>query len=270
VHDVLTIDCNPPEYLKIADYESFYRTLSQAIMEGLQISMNVDEDELNSFLMPNPMNSDKSIIVVYEVDEGGAGILKSLEETATFREVIRRAREILHEFDSEGCDRACYECLCNYYNQRVQDKLNRKLVLPLLEILNLAEVVSGFVDPSGKSRFNELMDACDSEFEKAVLQKISDFGLPLPTNTQKTISKGDVPIAKPDFEYREDGISLLIFVDGPDHDKESVKHNDEMKRAQLDLMGYNVFVVRHDEDLEKQVFGLGKRLGHIQVPKLLV
>ena len=270
VHDVLTIDCNPPEYLKIADYESFYITLSQAIMEGLQISMNVDEDELNSFLMPNPRNSDKSIIVVYEVDEGGAGILKSLEETVTFREVIYRAREILHEFDSKGCDRACYECLCNYYNQRVQEKLNRKLVLPLLEILNRAEVVSGLIDTtSEKSRFNKLMDACDSEFEKAVLQKISDLGLPLPTNAQKTISKEDVLIAKPDFEYRENGTSLLIFVDGPDHDKESVKRDDETKRAQLDLMGYNIFVVRYDEDLEKRVFELGKKLGYSQVPKLL-
>jgi len=86
MHDVLTIDCKLPEYLKIADYKSFYIMLSQAIMEGLQISMNVDEDELNSFLTPNPKNSDKSVIVIYEVDEGGAGILKSLEETATFRE----------------------------------------------------------------------------------------------------------------------------------------------------------------------------------------
>jgi len=143
-------------------------------------------------------------------------------------------------------------------------------VLSLLGILNHAEVVSDFVDtPSRKSRFDELMDACDSEFEKAVLQKISDLGLPLSTNTQKTISKVDVPIAKPDFEYCENGTSLLIFVDGPDHDKESVKREDEIKRTQLDLMGYNIFVVRYDEDLEKQVFRLGKKLGYSQVPKLL-
>ena len=260
-HDVLTIDCKPPEDLKTKDYKSFYTTLSEAIMGGLQISMNVDEDELNSFLIPDPKNSDKSIIVIYEVDEGGAGILKSLEETATFHEVIHRAREILHEFEAKGCDKACYECLCNYYNQRVHDKLDRKLVLPLLKTLNGAEVVSGFVDTaSGKSRFDKLMEACESEFEKAVLQKIKDLGLPLPTASQKVISEGDVPIARPDFEYARDGASLLVFVDGPDHDKESIKHDDEMKRSQLDLMGYQAFVIRYDEDLEKRVLELGKRI----------
>ena len=260
-HDVLMIDCKSPEYLGTADFEQFYTTLSQAIMEGLQISMNVDNDELNYFLMPDPKNSNKSIIVIYEMDEGGAGILKSLDETATFHEVIHRAREILHEFDSDGCDRACYECLCNYYNQRNHDKLNRKLVLPLLRTLSHAEVVSSFVDTaSGKSRFGELMDACESELEKAVLQRIKDLGLPLPTGSQNIISEDDVPIARPDFEYRGDGISLLVFVDGPDHDKESVKHDDEIKRAQLDFGGHQVFVVRYDDDLEKQLINLGNRL----------
>ena len=260
-HDVLTIDCKPPEDLETTKYESFYTTLSEAIMGGLQISMNVDEDELNSFLMPDPKNSDKFIIVIYEVDEGGAGILKSLEETATFHEVIHRAREILHEFDSRGCDKACYDCLCNYYNQRVHDKLNRKLVLPLLKTLNGAKVISGFVDTaSGKSRFDKLMKACGSNLEKTVLQKIKDLGLPLPTGSQKVISECEVPIAKPDFEYSREGSPLLLFVDGPDHDKESVKHDDKIKRGQLDLMGYQIFVIRYDGDMEKQVVDLGKRL----------
>lgn len=261
-HDVLTIDCEPPEYLKIPNYEAFYTTLSQAIMGGLQISMNVDEDELNSFLMPNPRNTDKFVIVIYEVDEGGAGILKSLEETAVFHEVIKKAREILHEFDQEGgCDKACYECLCNYYNQRIHDKLDRKLVLPILETLTSAKVESSFVDiVSEESKFDRLIESCGSNYEKDVLRAIKKLGLPLPTHSQRIISEDGVLIAKPDFEYSDSGRSLLVFVDGPDHDKESIKHDDEVKRSQLDLLGHQCFIIRYDEDLEKQLVTLGKRL----------
>ena len=235
-HDVLTIDCKPPEYLETTKYESFYTTLSEAIMGGLQISMNVDEDELNSFLMPNPKNTDRFTIMI---DEGGAGILKSLEETAAFHEVIKKTREILHEYDLEGgCDKACYECLCNYYNQRIHDKLDRKLVLPMLEILASATVESGFVDTvSEESKFDMLIESCGSSYEKDVLRAIKKLGLPLPTHSQRVISKNGILIAKPDFEYSDSGRSLLVFVDGPDHDKKSVKH-----------------------DLEKQLVNLGKRL----------
>ncbi|MDD2340370.1 MAG: DEAD/DEAH box helicase [Methanosarcina sp.] len=261
-HDVLTIDCKPPEYLETTKYESFYTTLSEAIMGGLQISMNVDEDELNSFLMPNPKNTDRFTIMIYEVDEGGAGILKSLEETAAFHEVIKKTREILHEYDLEGgCDKACYECLCNYYNQRIHDKLDRKLVLPMLEILASATVESGFVDTvSEESKFDMLIESCGSSYEKDVLRAIKKLGLPFPTHSQRVISKNGILIAKPDFEYSDSGRSLLVFVDGPDHDKESVKHDDEIKRSQLDLLGHQCFIIRYDEDLEKQLVNLRKRL----------
>jgi len=35
-----------------------------------------------------------------------------------------------------------------------------------------------------------------------------------------------------------------------------VKIDDENKRNRLDLMGYNVFVIRYDEDLSEQVIEL--------------
>ena len=151
-----------------------------------------------------------------------------------------------------------YECLCNYYNQRVHDLLNRKLVLPTLRILKEAEIVpkdsSECFDDDDK--FNDMMNTCDSNLEKTVLHLVKELKVPLPSHGQVLISDGDEPIAKPDFAYLEDEGSMLVFVDGPDHDSESVKIDDKNKRNRLDLMGYNVFVIRYDEDLSEQVIEL--------------
>jgi hypothetical protein len=52
-----------------------------------------------------------------------------------------------------------------------------------------------------------------------------------------------------------------VFVDGPDHDKDYVKESDKKKREQLDGLGYRVFIVRYDEDLDERMDALAKYLG---------
>lgn len=259
-HDVVTIKCDPPEEFDEEQRESFYQSLAQAIIEGLQISMNIDVDEVKTFLMPMPNEENVYSIILYETAEGGAGILKALEETSTFHKIVDEALRILHDKDPDnGCERACYECLCNYYNQRVHDLLNRKLVLPILKILKEAEIVpkdsSEYFDDD---KFNDLMNSCDSNLEKTVLRLIKELKVPLPSHGQTLISDGDEPVAKPDFAYLEDGRSVLVFVDGLDHDSESVKIDDKNKRSRLDLMGYNVFVIRYDEELNDRILELGE------------
>ena len=74
----------------------------------------------------------------------------------------------------------------------------------------------------------------------------------LPDSAQKLISHEGVPIAKPDFYYRSQ--NLAIFVDGPDHDKDYVKRDDEQKRSKLEDLGYRVHVIYYasvDEDIAK-------------------
>ena len=265
-HDVVKIDVpvlldgegNP---LDEELYRSFFTTFAQAIIEGVQISMNVDVDEVRYFLMPDPENRKKSSIILYETSEGGAGVLESIIEQPTFHEVIQQALTILHEYDEKKCDRACYECLCNYYNQFDHDILDRKLVLPLLRSLLTAEV-STIPDrsPSAKEQFEELLSTCESSFEKEVLRAIYEAGLPLPDSGQRVIVEGDELIARPDFTYQRNGHSIVIFVDGPDHDRESLRRDDANKRDRLDLMGYTVFSINHRDTLEERVMRLSELL----------
>ena len=101
---------------------------------------------------------------------------------------------------------------------------------------------------------------CESTLEKQVLTAIHKAGLHLPDSAQEVIAEGDVMIARPDFTYNKGGHAILIFVDGPDHDTESQKRDDSQKRERLDLMGYTVFTIRYDEDLEERIRELDKLL----------
>ncbi len=257
VHDVVSVDCSPPETLAIEDYESFYWTLSQALIAGLQIHMNVDVDELKTFLAPNPEDQQRFNIVLYETAEGGSGILEALQRKEAWHAVAYTAREMLHEFQplEEQCERACYDCLCNYYNQPVHDQFARKLVLPILAQLEFAEI-GRLKTEDRKEHYKELMRLCESEFEKRVLVEIGKRDLRLPTSAQKTIYSADEPIARTDFYYERHLVAL--FVDGPSHDKEPTRTVDKVKRERLEAMGYRVFVIRYDEKLGERIANLAE------------
>lgn len=75
--------------------------------------------------------------------------------------------------------------------------------------------------------------------------------MPLPTDAQRALYDGDdVPVASADFYYGTK--RLVVFVDGPPHDKDYVASADEEKRKKLKALGYRVLAIRHDhtdEDL---------------------
>jgi hypothetical protein len=50
-------------------------------------------------------------------------------------------------------------------------------------------------------------------------------------------------------------------VDGPDHDKDYVMESDKKKRERLEGMGYRIFVVRYNEDLDERITKLASYLG---------
>jgi len=255
LHDVITLECEPPEEISPEDYKGFYSTLAQAIIQGLQISMDIDVDEVSTILLPR--SAGKFGVLLYESAEGGTGVLHALQQTGVMHEVVHRAREILHEFDPEDqCERACYGCLCNYYNQAVHEILDRNLVLPFLARMERSKVIRVETLPD---RYDELLEQCESPLERSILDAIRERKLPLPTEAQKTLFEGDAPIAQADFYY--EGDRLAVFVDGPDHDKDYVKDSDEMKRKKLDELGYRVFIVRFDEDQNERIDALAKHLG---------
>lgn len=106
-------------------------------------------------------------------------------------------------------------CLCNYYNQRVHDKLDRNPVLPVLRELSGARVDASVPVAIGAD-YDALLLKCESSLEDKVLQMIRDNGIRLPGEAQYLVhNNGDI-IAKPDFAYVKDGFAIAVFVDEPD------------------------------------------------------
>jgi very-short-patch-repair endonuclease len=93
------------------------------------------------------------------------------------------------------------------------------------------------------------MQQAVSNLEKTVLRLIKEQGLKLPVEMHKIISKDGEPIAEADLYYEP---KICVFIDGPDHDKEHIKLDDDRKRTKLKKLGYKVVVV-HYADIPKGI-----------------
>ena len=244
-HDVATLTTTSPDTLDPTRTEDYFATLMEALLKGMQIAMDLEEREIDGFVTKREADPSRHEIIIYETAEGGIGSIKSLTESGRFESVIARARELLHENDpTGGCEKACYECLLSYYNQREHEKLDRKLVLPLLAQLEHVQIEEQ-VSKTRKSRLEELLFTCESELEKTVLTKMFEEEVPLPDQGQYLIYDGDRRVAKTDFYYRS--FNIALFVDGPPHDQDYVKKDDEKKRKELKALGYRIFSIHHSD-----------------------
>ena len=238
--DLALLDVPLPEG---AEAEPFYTTLLHTWLRALMVAFNLDESELDGFLAPGPEGGIPYRIVLYETAVGGSGVLASLAEPGRLRMAVARARELLHEGDPEGgCERACYDCLLSFYNQRDHERLDRRLVLPWLQALEGLTVAP---EAAGDA-FAALEAQCQSDLERRVLRAIHDRGLLLPDAAQETLYDRDgSPLAVADFYYRRGRV--VVFVDGSPHHRDYVEAADERKRQRLKALGYRVVVVRGDD-----------------------
>lgn len=229
--------------------DEFYKTFMYAFTQGIQVTFNVDENEISSFLINDPENTNDKIIVFYETAPGGEGILEALKVKERFQDVIKHVLEIIH-YNEEGCERACYDCLCNYYNQSDHIYLNRKVILPIME--QAQEVVIKSVETVNK--YELLLEQCESTLEKRVLSYLNEKGVSLPDESQKTIYINQKPIAIADFYYNS---KITVFVDGKAvHNQDFVQASDKEKRRLLKGKGYRVVEIREESfnvDVEKLI-----------------
>jgi ATP-dependent helicase YprA (DUF1998 family)/ribosomal protein L37AE/L43A len=241
-NDVVTIDCPLPN--GVDDVEGFYKTLRYTLEQALSVTMELDEREIDGFISDVPDHPDRRRIVLYETAEGGTGAVQSLTEGPRLQAVLRNAMDVLHHDEEDGCEKACYECLLTFYNQRDHEDLDRTLVLPFLEKMSTLDIETDHADTS--TRLDDLKAQCQSDFERDVLDAIADRGLRLPDAAQKTLTDNGTPIAEADFYYEP---RVVVFVDGSPHYKDYVQSADQRKRRQLKAAGFRIEVVTSADDL---------------------
>jgi len=234
------------EFLLIEDIDavSYYTTLKETILQSIMLTYNLDESDINGFINPLPGKKVHSI-VIFETEEGGTGVLKSLLNTSTtqFEKFIENMFQILHiksldpyEETMDACITACYNCLLRFRNQFEHKFLQRKLIIPLMKKIEKLELfpVEDETKENPSEHLTRLKEKCGSQLEKDVLDVIVKLKRSLPDEAQKTYYIDGEPITQADFFYKP---NKYIFVDGPPHAPENIQEEDGKKRDKLDSKG---------------------------------
>jgi replicative superfamily II helicase len=228
--------------------KAFFNTLLHTLLQSICNVLNLDDSEIKGWYQP--MTNDSGRIVIFETSEGGTGTLSSIAQNQDLiKKIARKSLKILHylptgESESDACANACYNCICNFYNQSIHKTFDRGLVQAFLMKLATFDTMKGAKDEH--LLFNTYLAQCESKLEERVLHQIRAKGLRMPDASQNIIEYKGEPIAKPDFFYHR---NICVFVDGTDHDTIHNQAIDTEKRKKLKALGYRVIVIRYD-DLE--------------------
>lgn len=240
-NDVISLQLSEPFE---GDEEVFARTLLNALIQSICTVLNLDDDEIGGLYQPIKGQNGK--IIIFETSEGGTGTLSSVaSDTGLLKRIAAKALFILH-FDKSGnslpdaCARSCYNCICTFYNQRDHKFFDRSSVKEFLHQLSQADALRLSFDQNVK--YDEYLKMDLTSLEREVLLRLKGQNARIPSEIYKVISKDGEPIAEADFYYEP---KICVFIDGPDHDKDYVKVDDEKKRLKLKKLGYKVLSVHH-------------------------
>jgi len=228
-------------------------SIQAALRRAILVEFNLEDQELAFEVLPS--REKRSVFLVYEASEGGAGVLRRLvTEQGAIARVCRKALEICHfdpitgedlkhaEGAAEDCEAACYDCLFSYFNQPDHQILDRHLIKDILLRMASAEVISSPNELSRPDHMAALKKLCDSNLERSWLDFLDTRGHNLPTTAQKTINK----TTKPDFLFEGD-CQVAIYIDGPPHDYPDRQTRDSKLTEYLLDKGWTVLRFHHSE-----------------------
>jgi hypothetical protein len=254
-YDLVTLDIDVPSGVPA---RSFGWSLLYALRSGFEVAFSAEESELGGALYCAGDSDPAVRILIHETDEGGAGLLAHLEDEEAWRRVVGRALEILHvdpttgEPHSDACERACYECLLSFYNQREHLLLDRTAVVPVLMSLRSASVVRPAV-----AGWDELVSGAVGA-EGAVIERLRTIGFPVPRGQHQLMLDGDEPVSEGDLVYPH---GVVVWVQGSPHHKKWVADRDERLRGRLRGLGYRLVEIwpeRMEEGLRELAVVLGR------------
>ena len=247
-------------------------SLQAVLQKAIQAAYDLEDNELA--VEPLPSRDARSLILLYEATEGGAGVLRQLvEEPQAWAEVAREALRISH-FDPEtgadqqhaphaheACEAACYDCLLSYYNQMEHRILDRHLIRDHLLALRDSHTRSSPGATTREEQVRQLRNLTGSDLERDWLDYLEQYNLRLPNKAQHLLAEAGV---RPDFFYDVGGVRAAIFVDGPHHDEPAQKETDASNDVKLLSRGIEPIHFHYLRDWEAlfkerpDIFGNGR------------
>jgi hypothetical protein len=110
--------------------ENDWESLMWALYTASTIILEIPESEIGGTCYAT--QSEDYAILLYDNVPGGAG--HAFELTEKIHAVVSKAYEIVSTCTCNE-DSCCYGCLCNYFNQQIQNKISRGGALRILEAL---------------------------------------------------------------------------------------------------------------------------------------
>jgi len=256
-HDMLVLEVTAPDD---SDAEKYAYTLMYALQASMGTHFGIDEDELGGQVYGSVGAPQDRRILIYEMDEGGIGVLDRMTDADTWLAVAKQALDILHVCpdgtEQDGaCQASCYECLRSFYNQWHHDTLDRTLVTGVFQ--ELAQGADFTMNTTTKS-WDQVVTSFDSATEEAMVATLRNAGLPAPTAAHQSLPP-DAPVASADLYYVGEGQRIAVFLDGSVHQDPTQQKLDTVRRAKLKDCGYSVIEIRYD-DLDAGIHKLKTRL----------
>lgn len=129
-------------------------TLQAAIKRAIEQVYQIESDEV--FVEPVPNSKNRSMLLIYESGEGGAGVLRNIvKNPLAIREIAETALRLMHYEKDEGqswdpdnmdqfdrkasCVAGCYACLLTYYNQPEHELIDRRDANALKFLVSLTQ-----------------------------------------------------------------------------------------------------------------------------------
>lgn len=185
-------------------------------------------------------------LFLYDPMPGGSGLLQQVLERWT--EIIQAATDMLRGCPS-GCPTSCHDCLRTYYNQLHHDKLDRKLSISLMHLIEKTPTLANPIEPTIEEQAPA--GGLPTNLGEKVLQELlASWGMHAFTPQHEI----ELPILKkrtwPDLAHAK--AKIAIYLDGPHHDAPERKRIDTALRSELEKsLGWKIIVI-DPKDLENQ------------------
>ncbi|GAB4454062.1 MAG: hypothetical protein Kow0031_36220 [Anaerolineae bacterium] len=177
---------------------AWIETFAQALKLGMQLEYFITPHELASFVQRRQEDGEEHVsLIFYDTMPGGTGYLLRLVDNIP--QIADRAARHLADC---ACERACYGCLKDFWNQRVHTLFNKNLVLATLQTLAAAK--NGVTLPAAP-----VQRKFESFLEGEFFELLQQHQLPLPEPQQIIRTEAGSYILRADFAYAQPALTIL-------------------------------------------------------------